>query len=340
MALLYSTRNYVIIKSPKELKDAKQIPFCRHIIFEDADTIYIWSRLNGKWTKSGYTMFGAIKERDFETTGLKAYQAFYSYCGKAEVERMKTYLEPIPIWDSYEQLHYFNVDYVGQKIYQPIFEYDANSAFTYGVFQLDDRFAKLKEYYRKLYDLKLNSTNEITKSKYKNLQNYLIGYFARVKEFVALRSEIIHNCNNNIRKKIAEIFSKNGIAYISSTDSIVTESIGSKVMEKYVGTDAGQFKLKQTADRLFYNSSNCYQIGNKVVYSGVKYFSRKHTDFFSDTTASQDGTLIEGFDFDFETENENETKLCCVRRGTVTVTVYNSLKEVKDIIKYKLKQGV
>lgn len=333
--MLSRARTYIIIKNVKELEIAKQNHLCMHIIYESNNCIYIWNRINSKWIKTVYSVYGKVKELDFETTGLKAYQSFYYYCGAEEVEKMKLILSPIDVWDSYEQMHYANIDFVGQKIYKNIYEFDANSSFTFGVFQLQEGFEKLKEYYDYLYNQKENAKNQLIRSKYKNLQNYLIGYFARVKQFVALRSNIIFNSNMNIVSKMKEIKREGGEVYLSNTDSIVTDDIGNEVMQQYIGTKAGQFKLQIKTDRLFYNSSNSYQIGEKVVYSGVKYFARKYTDFFKELYAEQEGSLVVGYDFDFEYENEEYKNLCRVKNGEIKVKVYNKIGELVDIIIYK-----
>lgn len=333
--MLSRARTYIIIKNIKELEAAKQNHLCMHIIYESNNCIYIWNRINSKWSKTVYSAYGKVKELDFETTGLKAYQSFYYYCGAEEVEKMKLILSPIDVWDSYEQMHYANIDFIGQKIYKNIYEFDANSSFTFGVFQLQEGFEKLKEYYDYLYNQKENAKNQLIRSKYKNLQNYLIGYFARIKQFVALRSNIIFNSNMNIVSKMKEIKKEGGEIYLSNTDSIVTDDIGNEVMQQYIGTKAGQFKLQIKTDRLFYNSSNSYQIGEKVVYSGVKYFARKYTDFFKELYAEQEGSLIVGYDFDFEYENEEYKNLCRVKNGEIKVKVYNKIGELVDIIIYK-----
>ena len=332
---LLPTRNYIIIKNIKELYNAKKVDLCRHIIYESNNAIYIWNKKFGKWEKEVYSMFGKIKEKDFETTGFRAYQEFYTYCGKNEIDRMKKVLPIIDVWDSYEQMHYANVDYAGQKIYKNIYEFDANGAFTYGALQLQDDFNLLKEYLLIIDEKKENALNDIKRSLYKNRENYLIGYFARIKEFVSLRSEIINNSNSNIRSKMSKIRKYKGNVYLSNTDSIVTDDIGADIMQQYIGTKAGEFKLKTKTDRLFYKSSNCYQLGDKVVYSGVKYFARKNTDFFSDRYAQQEGTLIAGHDFDFEYSDEHYKNICKVRGSEVTVKVYNQIGELVDIITYK-----
>jgi len=333
--MLSKARTYIIIKNTKELKLAQQNHLCMHIIYESGNCIYIWNRISSDWVKKVYSVYGKVKELDFETTGLKAYQNFYYYCGEEEVEKMKLILKPIDVWDSYEQMHYANIDFVGQKIYKDIYEFDANSSFTFGVFQLQEGFEKLKEYYDYLYSQKENAKNQLIISKYKNLQNYLIGYFARIKQFVAVRSNIIFNSNMNIVLKMKEIKKEGGEVYLSNTDSIVTDKIGNEVMQKYIGTKAGQFKLKTHTNRLFYNSSNSYQIGEKVVYSGVKYFARKYTDFFKEVYAEQEGSLVSGYDFDFECENEEYRKICRVKNSEIKVKIYNNIGELIDIVIYK-----
>lgn len=336
MISLTSSRNYIIIKDKKELELAKACDVCRYIILENNNVIYIWSRAFGKWTKEKYVLFGNVKEKDEETTGIKAYQSFYSYCGKDEIEKMKHILTPIPIWESYEQMHYANISFMGKKIYENIYEFDANSAFTYGALQLPDGFELLKEYMTELYEKKETAQNKITRSRYKNLQNYLIGYFARIKDFVRVRSEIIRASNFNIQSKMAEIVTNKGYVYLSNTDSIVTNEVGAAVMEKYTGNKVGQFKLSTFTDRLYYKSPNAYQLGEKVVYSGVSYFARKHTDFFKEQFAEQKGSLIEPFDFALEATNESYYKLCRVRYGEIVVTVVNKIGEKLDTIIYKI----
>ena len=335
MLNLKSSRNYIIIKDKKELELAKECDICNYIILEEGNTIYIWTKYRGKWLREKYVLFGEDKGKDLETTGIKAYQAFYAYCGREEVERMKTIFEPIPMWESYEQMHYSNFEYAGEKIYKPIYEFDANSAFTYGTTKLPDGFQPLKEYMLSLYEQKKNSTNKITRSKYKNLQNYLIGYFARVKEFVRVRSEVIKESNNNIKLCMADIMKNKGTVYLSNTDSIVTDETGAETMQKYLGDDVGRFKLSKTADRLFYKSSNAYQIGDKVVYSGVKYFARLHTDFFNDIYAEQYGSLIKGRDFELYENNDFYSRLCIAEKGKIQVIVYNNIGEVLNVFNYK-----
>lgn len=333
---LIRSRNYIIIKDKKELERAKSCDVCRYIILEENNVIYIWSRLFGKWNREKYVLFGSSKDKDEETTGLKAYQAFYCYCGKEEIERMKHILNPISMWESYEQMHYANVEFVGEKIYKPIYEFDANSAFTYGALQLPKDFDLLKEYMLRLYELKETANNSITRSKYKNLQNFLIGYFARIKEFVRVRSDIIRESNKNIELKMAEIVKNKGNVYLSNTDSIVTDEIGAEIMQKYIGSDVGKFKLSTKTDKLFYKSSNAYQIGEKIVYSGVSYFARKHTDFFSDLYAEQKGSLIKGFDFVLNLEDDMYSKVCRVKYGTIEVNVCNKIGELVETIFYKI----
>lgn len=336
MLRLLSSRNYIVIKDKKELETAKACDLCRFIIMEDNNVIYIWNRQHGKWGKDKYVAFGEEKEKDESTTGMKAYLAFYSYCGKDEIERMKHIFTPIPMWESYEQMHYANIDYLGEKLYQPIYEFDANSAFTYGALQLPKGFEPLKEYMKELYTKKEQSTNKITRSKYKNLQNFLIGYFARIKEFVRVRSEIIKESNFNIQIRMAEIVKNKGKVFLSNTDSIITDEVGAEIMEKYKGSGVGQFKLSTYTDRLFYKSPNAYQIGEKVVYSGVKYFARKHTDFFEEKYAEQKGNFIKPFNFAIEASENSYYKLCRVEYGEIVVSVFNKIGELLNIIKYRL----
>ena len=332
-----AARNCIIAKSKKEVELAKTCDLCRYIILESGNVIYIWSRKNRSWYKEKYIAFGKDEEKDEETTGIKAYQAFYAYCGKDNVERMKNIYTPIPMWESYEQMHYANIEFIGEKMYKTIYEFDANSAFTYGVTRLPDGFEPLKEYMLLLYDKKKSATNSINRKTYKNLQNYLIGYFARVKNFVRVRSEIIHESNLNIQFKMSEIIKNGGNVYLSNTDSIVTDEKGADVMFKYVGDDVGLFKISKKVDRLCYKSPNVYQLGDKVVYSGVGYFARQNVDLFNDIEAVQKGTLIEPFDFDIEYSEEDYKKICRVRYGEIKVTVTNLIGEKIDEIIYKLR---
>lgn len=336
MINLSTSRNYIIVKNIKELEVAKQCDICKYIIWEDNNVIYIYTCINNKWVRETYVAFGKDKEKDYETTGYKAYQEFYRYCGKSEIERMKSVYHIMPIWESYEQLHYANIDFMQEKLYQDIYEFDANSAFTYGVLQLPSDFDLLKQYMMELYDKKKNAANKITRNKYKNLQNYLIGYFARIKEFVMLRSEIIRLSNLNILHCMEDINSKGGVVYISNTDSIITNSIGAEVMKSYLGDEVGKFKLETTCDRLYYKSCNIYQLGSKLVYSGVGYFPKRHIDFFRDEYATSTGSLIDGFDFIIDAEDKSYTKICRVRLGQIEVTVTNKIGEVIDKVIYKI----
>ena len=154
-----AARNCIIAKSKKEVELAKTCDLCRYIILESGNVIYIWSRKNRSWYKEKYIAFGKDEEKDEETTGIKAYQAFYAYCGKDNVERMKNIYTPIPMWESYEQMHYANIEFIGEKMYKTIYEFDANSAFTYGVTRLPDGFEPLKEYMLLLYDKKKKMNN-------------------------------------------------------------------------------------------------------------------------------------------------------------------------------------
>ena len=333
---LPDVKNYVVIKTPRELRAAKNITISRYIICEDGNVIFIWERSNGQWNKRKYVLFDEDRDRDFDTSGFTAYKQFYAYCGREEVERMKKILSPIPIWESQEQMHYANIDFVGEKIYQPIYEFDANSAFTYGTLQLPSGFDKLKEYMLYLYDKKSNAETKLQRSKYKNLQNYLIGYFARIKQLIRVRSDIILKSNLNIKTRMGEIVDAGGKVYLSNTDSIVTDSIGADIMQRHIGVGVGQFKLSSQTDRLFYQSSNSYQLGDKVVWSGVKYFAQKNTDFFQDKVAQQQGTLVDSFDYCIS-ENK-EYRLCRVREGEIKVTVTNTIGELLETKRYRIKE--
>ena len=328
-------RNYIVIKHPKELRKAMQCDLCRYIIREAGNIIYIWHRAHGRWNKTKYVAFGQSKESDDTVTGIKAYQQFYAYCGRDEIERMKAVYEPIPRWESYEQMHYANIEYINEKIYKPIYEFDANSAFTYGTLQLPDDFDILKEYMTRLFEKKRDASNQITRSKFKNMQNYLVGYFARITEFVRVRSEIIKASNQNIRDRMAEICHYKGTVYLSNTDSIVTDEIGADIMQQYLGNNIGEFKLSTLTDRLCYKSPNAYQLGDKVKYSGVGYFARNNTDFFEDRFATQHGRLITPFDFSIDSEEEY-IRLCRVRNGEIEVNITNKIGEIVQTKFYKL----
>ena len=84
-----------------------------------------------------------------------------------------------------------------------------------------------------------------------------------------------------------EIRKNGGSVYLSNTDSIVTDERGAEVMQKYIGKEIGQFKQSLKTDRLYYEGSNAYQIGGKVIWSGLKYFARRETDFFNNKVAKQ-----------------------------------------------------
>lgn len=329
--------NYAIVHNSGELKRAMNDILCGHIIWERGGTIYLYVRHLNKWLREKYVLFGEDKQTDEEVTGRMAYQKFYSYCGKEEVERMKLILPKIDAWDSVEQLHYSNVFHSGEKIRKNIYEFDANSSFTYGIYGLPKGFEKLKEYTETLYQKKQEAVDAVTRSKYKNLQNFLVGYFARVSGFVSTRSNIIDISNNNIGDRMREVNDKKGTVYISNTDSIITDDYGADVMAKYMGSNAGQFKLKGTYDRLYYRSSNCYQLGNDVVWSGVKYFAKINTDFFEDRIAEQRGSLIEGYDFVVPEEGSKRVKKCRVRFGVIDVFIYNEIGELVGQKEYKIE---
>ena len=153
---------------------------------------------------------------------------------------------------------------------------------------------------------------------------------------IRVRSDIILQSNLNIKTRMGEIVDAGGNVYLSNTDSIVTDSIGADIMQRYIGVGVGQFKLSSQTDRLFYQSSNSYQLGDKVVWSGVKYFAQKNTDFFQDKIAQQQGNLVDSFDYCIS-ENE-EYRLCRVREGEIKVTVTNTIGELLETKRYRIKE--
>ena len=336
MLTLKSSKNYIVIKHIRELGEAKDCHTCCFIVFENANVITTWNRDGRNWKKERYTYFGQQAEKDDEITGFKSYQSFYAYCGKKEIERMKLILNPIPIWESYEQLHYANMEFAKEKIYKTIYEFDVNSSFSYGAQKLPDGFQLLKEYMKELFIEKENAKNKITRSKYKNLQNFLVGYFARIKEFVHVRSLIIEYSNRHIKEHIAKIMKQKGICYISNTDSIVTDEKGAEIMYPLINSELGGFKLANKVDKLCYHSCNAYQLGDKITYSGVKYFARKSTDLFKDEYGEQVGTLIKPINFVFNLENTEYSKICEVRYGEIEVKVYNIIGELINTLIYKI----
>ena len=330
-----TTRNCVVLKDMTDLKKAKASKIVRLIFFEDSNVINIWARSFGKWVRAKYVACDEDKEIDYNTTGFEAYLDFYNYAGNDKIEEMKQHCEVIDQKDSYEQLHYFNYEMARQKIYQDIYVLDVNSSFTYGITQLPKEFDILKEYMLKLYEKKKNAKNKITRNRYKNLQNYLIGYFARVKEFVWLRSEIIKNSNMNVLETATKIKKGKGLVYLCNTDSIVTDLTGYNLVKDQIGDELGQFKLEKVANRLYYKSSNCYQLDDKVTYSGVKYFARKHIDFFDDKVAIQYGSLLDEFD---GLEIEDGLKVVKVRLGKIEVKSFNPFGEVIEKKVYKMEE--
>lgn len=337
MSYWYNAKIFIIARNRIEIDIAKKNSICRIILYEENNIIHKWQRYRSKWIYSKYVAYDDDIERDNTVTGLKAYQSFYKYCGKNEVERMKAVYRPIAIWESQEQMHFANVEHINKKIYKPVYKFDANSSFTYGAYQLPSDFDIMKSYFSELYLKKENAVNKIDRSRYKNMQNFLIGYFARINGFISVRSKIIHNSNVNIMTKIREISKNGGSVYLSNTDSIVTDSAGAEVMSKYLGTKAGQFKLEQKAERLVYKSSNAYQLDDHLVYSGVRYFARKDIDLFKDEHAIQKGSFIEPANFMVDVSDNGNKKLCSIRLGEIVVTKTNSLGEVTKITRYFLE---
>lgn len=338
MELLDKSRYYIRIKSFRELQEAQRNTICKRIIYEVKNVIYIWNRQEKKWVENIYVVDGSHKDFDYKTSGFEAYCKFCKYVGMEELEKMKLVYNDINIFDSTEQMHYANIEQSHIKIYKPIYVYDCNSSFTYGALQLPEQFNKLKEYLLYLYEQKKKAKTKLDRSKFKNLQNYLIGYFARVKGLITVRSDIIKYSNQNIVNKMREIHQAGGTVYISNTDSIITDEIGNTVMQKYKGDDVGQFKLEAVSDKLFYKSSNCYQVGNKIKYSGIEYFANKHTDFFKDLFAEQYGSLIKDYDYDLEESEEDLINICSIDKDKIIVVIKNGIGETIQKIIYKIKE--
>ena len=333
---LPNTRNYIIIEKDDELYSAMQNMYCRFIIQERANTIFLWHKVQSKWKFYKFSFFGESAKSEDGTRGIEAYQRFYKYCGKEKIEEMKKVLPNIEIWESEEQLHYYNPKYANKLLKGNFYEIDINSSFTNGVLKLSDDFILLKKYMLELYDKKMNAKNKKEKIRNKNLQNFLIGYFARIKDFVSLRSQIIKNSNDYVIEKIALIERSGGVAYLSNTDSIITNDVGYNLLKDFIGDEVGMFKLEIKSNKLYYQSSNCYQIGNKLVYSGVRYFARKHTNLYTGQTAKQNGELIKGYDFDLEALEEEGNNICKIKESKIIVTVYNKIGEEIDRIIYKI----
>lgn len=332
----YSIGNYVKVNSFKEVASAMKIDLCRYIVYEGNEYIYAWYRFNGKWYKEKYCAYHEVKDTDEDTKGMDAYLRFYQYCGRDEIERLKRILRPMEIWESEEQLHYSNPEFARTRIEKDIYVVDCNSSFTHGVMQLPDSFDILKEYMLELYNLKASAKTTRERSKYKNLQNFLIGYFARVQAFISLRSEIITNSNDNILTHIRNIKRIGGTVYISNTDSIFTDNIGMDYMSKYIGNGVGEFKLERTASKFIYLSSNAYQLDDKLTYSGLPYLERKHTDLFENRYARKSGQLIVPKDYIDIVSEKEYTKICSLGLGEIEVTVTDPLGEVLEIIKYDI----
>lgn len=337
MSKWLNAKIFIIAKNRSDIDIAKRNQICRFIIYEENNIIHIWRRFKSKWLYSKYVAYDDDVERDYTITGFKAYKAFYNYCGKEEVDKMKYVLRPMAIWESQEQMHYANIEHINEKIYKDIYKFDANSSFTYGAYMLQDDFNIMKEYFHNLYDKKENAATKLERSMYKNMQNFLVGYFARIKGFISVRSSIIHNSNTNIRNKIIEIVRNGGNVYLSNTDSIVTDSIGADIMSKYQGSKAGEFKLEQKAERLIYKSSNAYQLDNHLVYSGVRYFARKDIDLFENNHAVQEGNFIEPAEFILNANDSSNLKLCSIHYGEIIVRKTNSLGELVKITRYSLE---
>ena len=336
---LPKTRNYIVIKNNSELAPAMKNPICRFIIQERSNSIFLWRKLGREWKFYKFSFFGESVASEDGTSGFLSYQSFYNYCGREEIEKMKKVFPNIEKWESEEQLHYYNPKYSGELLKGKFFELDVNSSFSYGVMQLPSDFIKLKEYMMILYDKKKTAKTKQTRTKYKNMQNFLIGYFFRIKDFVSLRSKIIENSNNAVLDKISEIVENGGHVYLSNTDSIITDEIGYFVMKRYIGEKVGELKLELVSNKLYYESSNCYQIGDKLVYSGVKYFARQHTDLFKKQTATQSGELVRAYDLEIDPLIEDFNNIGKIKESKIIVNVYNSLGEKINEVIYKIDLG-
>lgn len=336
MLSLNPSSNYVVARNMKEVRIAKQKGLCRFIILETPTAITIWNYVAGNWDIEQFILTNDFCPQPLELTGLDAYRAFYSYCGRDEIERMKSIYTPIPSWEAEPPFHYCNLNYVDMKLYQPIYELDANSAFTYGTTRLPDDFNLLKQYMTMLYGRKRDTTSKTQRSLYKALMNYLIGYMARVKGFSGVRSHIIAESNLNIKRHMVDIQAAGGTVFLSNTDSIVTDEKGMSAMQDSIGAEVGQFKVQSTSDKLYYKSSNAYQLGDNVTYSGVGYYARKHTDFFKGEYAVQTGKFIIPKDIDWEDEEGSLCHLSSVEWDRICVTVFYLNGEYKKRFYYRL----
>ena len=187
-----------------------------------------------------------------------------------------------------------------------------------------------KKVYRGLLDFveyeyarKKTSTKE-ERDKHKLILNSLIGIMKYHNVF--LRIAVLEYA----RMYIESLKDENTI--MQTVDSIVSLT---PRPDLDIGDNLGQFKLEQVANRLYYRSPNAYQLGDKIVYSGVQYFAKKHVDLFNEISATQEGSLIRGFNFVID-ENKEYTKVCEVEYGEITVKQYNFLGELINTFKYKV----
>lgn len=326
-------RVWSVAKAIPEIKMLKEIKLCSGIAFERGEQITLFFKNKTGWTQCDY-----LGENDtaFDVSGNSAYRAFYSFCGREEIEKMKKVLPKIEIWESVEQIHYFDFHYAETFIFDKIYEVDVNSSFAYGSLKLSGQFSLLKKYMLMLFAGKRTAATLRERDFFKKMQNYLIGYFARIKDFVSLRSEIIKNSNMHLYSLISKIKSAGGEVYLSSTDSILTNECGFNAVREFLGDGIGQLKLVNVGEKLYYQSSNIYQIDDKVKYSGVGYFARKHTDFFANKIARQSGSLLAGYDFELLNEGSN-SRLCKIGESKIIVDEFNLLGEKLGTKKYTLK---
>ena len=123
------------------------------------------------------------------------------------------------------------------------------------VFTLMD--SPYKEFARKYYDIKRNSTGS-EKAKAKAMLVYGVGYLQRHNPFI--RAYIVNSCNEFIKGLLDED------SILWNTDAIYSRR---KRDDLTIGTDIGEFKLEH--EGLIRHRGNCYQIvdSGEVTYRGT-----------------------------------------------------------------------
>ena len=123
------------------------------------------------------------------------------------------------------------------------------------VFKLMD--SPYKEFARKYYDIKRNSTGD-KKAKAKAMLVYGVGYLQRHNPFI--RAYIVNSCNEFIKSRLDDD------SILWNTDAIYSRR---KRDDLEIGTDIGQFKLEH--EGLIRHRGNCYQIveSGEVTYRGT-----------------------------------------------------------------------